>query len=73
MAVYGSYDEFNAVPEGTLIMPSMGPYKFQPGVVINRDYRRAHAYLDRDLWILILFGEKLHWQRADECQILGEV
>ncbi len=63
------YDRSHNIEIGDMIVPSCGLYKSQVGIVVDTDTRREHHYLDRDLWFLILFGDKLHWQISYDCYV----
>ena len=55
------------VSVGDMVISSRGIYESQVGIVVDSALRRDHQYLDRDLWLLILFGDKLHWQISYDC------
>ena len=61
------------VSVGDIVVSSCGAYESQVGIVIDSTFRREHQYLDRDLWLLILFGDKLHWQISYDCCMFDQV
>ena len=56
---------------GDMVIPRCGTYKSRIGMVVDSESRREHHYLDRDLWFLILFGDKLHWQISYDCRVVS--
>jgi hypothetical protein len=58
--------------DGMLVIPKLGAYKSQVGIIVTHELRREHSYLDQELWLLILFGKDVHWQLGYECCTVDE-